>query len=227
MEARMLTPFNCIISGASKSGKTTLVRNLLSIKTLIFSTPPDFIILVFKYHQPIYNEMKNTGLINELISLDSDDSSIDILKEKIQPFVNGNGSLIILDDSMTQMTNDFEQFFTNISHHNNCSVIFLTQNLFYGSKTYRTMSLNAHYIFLMRSARDKQQITTLAKQIYPENISYLVEAYKDATKYPYSYLMIDCSPESASDVLQLRSKIFPTEFPCTLYVRNKKNEFSQ
>ena len=30
-DARLVTPFNCIISGVSQSGKTTLVSNLLKL----------------------------------------------------------------------------------------------------------------------------------------------------------------------------------------------------
>lgn len=219
MDVRFKTPFNCIVSGASKTGKTTLVNNLLIVKNQIFSTPPEYILLVYKYNQEIYNQMRETNLISELLPLDSSDVSYEKLVEKVNPYKDSTGSLIIFDDSMTELSEKFEQVFTNLSHHQNCSIIFLTQNLFYNDKTYRTMSLNSHYIFLMRNERDKQQISTLAKQFCPGNNRFVIEAYKDATRYPYSYLLIDFAPESCS-ILKLRSKIFPSEFPYTLYLEN-------
>lgn len=161
--------------------------------------------------------MKENELVTELLSIDSNNISFEMLIEKVSPYKDRQGSLIIFDDSMTEINDTFEQIFTNLSHHQNCSIIFLTQNLFYNDKTYRTMSLNAHYMFIMRSPRNKQQISTLAKQFSPGNIRFVTESFKDATNYAYSYLMFDFSPESCS-ILRLRSKIFPTEFPYTIYL---------
>lgn len=216
---RLKTPFNCIVSGASKSGKTTLVYNLLTVKNQMFTTPPEYVLFIYKYTQEIYSQMKDNGLVTELMSIDSSDVSYETLVEKVNPFKDRQGSLIIFDDSMTDLTDKFEQVFTNLSHHQNCSIIFLTQNLFYNDRTYRTMSLNAHYIFLMRNERDKQQISTLAKQCCPGNNTFVLQAFKDATKYPYSYLLIDFAPDSCS-ILKLRSKIFQSEFPYTIYLEN-------
>ena len=218
MDARLKTPFNCIVSGASKTGKTTLVNNLLTVKKQLFSTPPQYVLLIYKYNQDIYNQMRENNLVTELMSLDNDNISYEKIVEKVTPFKEKNGSLIIFDDAMTELKDNFEQIFTNLSHHQNCSIIFLTQNLFYKDRTYRTMSLNAHYIFLMRNERDKQQIATLAKQFSPGNNQFVIQSFMDATKYPYSYLMLDFSPESPC-VLKLKSKIFPHEFPL---VKKKK-----
>jgi len=217
MDARLKTPFNCIISGASKTGKTTLVNNLLSVKRTLFSDPPEYVLLIYKYNQDIYTQMRENNLISELMSIDNDNISYEKLVEKVSPFKDKHGSLIIFDDAMTELSDKFEQVFTNLSHHQNCSVIFLTQNLFYKDRAYRTMSLNAHYMFLMRNERDKQQIATLAKQFSPGNNQFVIQSYIDATTYPYSYLLLDFSPESPC-VLKLRSKIFPHEFPLTLYI---------
>jgi predicted ATPase len=217
MDARLKTPFNCIISGASKTGKTTLVNNLLTVKNTIFSTKPDYILLIYKYNQDIYSQMKENKLVDELISMDNTNITFESLVEKVSLYKEKNGSLIIFDDSMTEVGSKFEQIFTNLSHHQNCSIIFLTQNLFYNNTTYRTMSLNTNYFFLMRNERDKQQITTLAKQFRPGNTAMVVQSYLDATQYPYSYLMLDFSPQTCS-ILTLRAKIFPSEFPYTIYL---------
>jgi len=216
-DTRLKAPFNCIISGASKSGKTTLVQKLLSIREEMFTTNPDHVIVFYKYMQDVYQEMLANQLVDELLDVGSADFNFDTIVEKVRPYKDGNGSLIIFDDSMTDMAGNFEQVFTNVSHHQNCSVIFITQNLFFNNKAYRTMSLNAHYFFLMKNERDKQQISILAKQFCPGNTTYVIQAFNEATKTPYSYLMLDFTQESPA-CLKLRSHIFPDEFPYTVYL---------
>jgi hypothetical protein len=216
-DARLKTPFNCIISGASKSGKTTLVQNLLSVRDHLFSTNPDRVFLFYKHMQDVYQEMVNNKYVDELMDVSSSEFNFDSIVEKVRPYKDGNGCLIIFDDSMTDLWEDFEQIFTNISHHQNCSVIFITQNLFLNNKVYRTMSLNAHYFFLMKNERDKQQIGILAKQFCPGNTTYVIQSFNEATKAPFSYLMIDFTQESPG-CLKLRSHIFPNQFPYCIYL---------
>lgn len=118
--------------------------------------------------------------------------------------------LLILDDLMGQCDIKVEKIFTKLSHHNNISIVYLTQNLFYGTKQQRTISLNAHYLVLFKNPRDSSQITYLARQMFPGKSRHLVEAYKDATRLPYTYLLIDLKPET-DDSHRLRSNIFPDE----------------
>jgi hypothetical protein len=214
------TPFNCIISGISQSGKTTFMRNLLQMRNYIFSTPPKHVIMFYKIQQDIYDQMLEEKSINELININDSDLSFDSINEKISNYKDEGGSLIIFDDSMTDIYKDFEQIFTNISHHNNCSIIFVTQNLFYKDKSYRTMSLNVHYFIIMKNNRDQQQVANLARQISPHNSIYVTKSYENATKFPYSYLMIDFKPNTPP-ALRLRTNILPHEFPLTVYLENE------
>lgn len=215
-DCRLYTPFNCIISGASKSGKTTFVRNLLKLKDSIFTSTPSYIILYYKFMQDIYQSMFDGGIINEMVSVEDEEFTYENVLEKVKPHQR-NGALVIFDDTMTDITNNFEQVFTNLSHHQNTSVIFITQNLFYNDKSYRTMSLNADYFIIMKNARDKLQISNLAKQFCPGNSTYVIQAFSDATRRPFSYLLIDFTQKS-TDNLRLRSNIFPNESPYTVYL---------
>jgi len=84
------------------------------------------------------------------------------------------------------------------------------------------MSLNSQYIVLMKNDRDKQQISILSRQISPNNSKYIIEAYQEATKDPYDYLLLDFAPET-NNTIRLRSKIFPHQFPMVTYLeRNQK-----
>ena len=118
-----------------------------------------------------------------------------------------DGSLIVLDDLMSQCSNDqrVSDLFTRGSHHG-ISVLYLTQNLFPPGKLSRAISLNSHYMVIFRNPRDSLGISTLAKQMFPKHINYLMEAFDDATSKPYEYLMIDChqlTPEN----MRLRTNI--------------------
>jgi len=72
------------------------------------------------------------------------------------------------------------------------------------------MSLNAHYMVLFKNPRDVSQFANLARQMYPKTSQFAVEAYRDATREPYSYLIVDLRPEQDEE-LRLRTKIFPGE----------------
>ena len=66
------------------------------------------------------------------------------LKQVIKPFI------LVLDDMMGEIDpKRLADLFTKKSHHNNFTVIFLSQNLF--DKSLRVPRTNAQYIFLMRA----------------------------------------------------------------------------
>ena len=126
----------------------------------------------------------------------------------IDEFDGGEPVLLIIDDLMDETNDDVVSLFTKSSHHRNVSVMFLAQNLFPKNKFARTMSLNAHYMILFKNPRDATQFTNLAGQVYPKTSQFAVEAYKDATREPYSYLLVDLRQEQDED-LRLRTNIFP------------------
>lgn len=214
-DIRFKTSFNCLVSGMSSSGKTTWVKNLLTLQNKLFTQTPARTFLFYKVMQDIYLEMEDAGLVNELININEHFPSLEEITEMVHKYKDIGGSLLIFDDTMSNITPDFENLFCNVSHHENASIIFLTQNLFYQNKTYRTISLNSHYIVLMKNDRDKQQTSILAKQFSPGNNAYITQAYADATKKPYSYLLLDFRPDT-NPLVRVRSNIF--EFPCITYL---------
>jgi hypothetical protein len=80
------------------------------------------------------------------------------------------------------------------------SIIYIVQNKFHQGKEMRNISLNAHYIVLFKSPRDKQQIYMLARQINPVRVQEFMRGYEDATSRPHGYLMLDL--KSTTDVHQ-------------------------
>jgi hypothetical protein len=66
---------------------------------------------------------------------------------------------------------------------------------------------NCHYLVMFNNHVDKQQVITLARQMYPENSQHLRRHFQTATSKPFGYLMIDLkatTPES----LRLRTDVF-------------------
>jgi hypothetical protein len=106
--------------------------------------------------------------------------------------------------------------FTKGSHHNNTSIVILTQNIFNKGKHTRTMSLNAHYIILFKNPRDATQISFLARQMYPKNSKFLEEAYLDVTKEPFGYLFIDLKQTTPNNY-RIQSNIFSEKKSLFLY----------
>ena len=131
-------------------------------------------------------------------------------------------NLFILDDLMTEIKSNqnVTHLFTKGSHHKNLSVIVLLQNLFQQGPESRTISLNSHYLVVFKNPRDASSITHLAKQMYPGNIRFMQEAYRDATIEPYGYLFIDLKPDT-DERLRLRTNIFPTDANHYVYVRKR------
>ncbi|KAK3925548.1 GPN-loop GTPase 1 [Frankliniella fusca] len=74
----------------------------------------------------------------------------------------------------------------------------------------RQISLNTHYIMLFKTSRDLAQIRTFCMQVDPQHFRALLEAYEDATRAGYTYILFDFKPNQL-DHLRMRTLIFPGE----------------
>jgi hypothetical protein len=192
------TPFTCLVAGPTQCGKTSWVARLLKEKDYQFSTVPQNVVWYYGVWQNAYDELR--GLVNRweegLPKLADFDASVN--------------NLVIIDDLMSEVDDSVTQLFTKGSHHKNISVIYLVQNLFQKGPHHRTISLNTHYLVLFKNPRDAQQINNLAKQMYPKNSKFLLDAFKDATSQAHGYLLIDLK-QSTPDDLRIRTHIFKGE----------------
>lgn len=189
-------PFTCVVAGPTKAGKTTFVTQLIEHKKSIIYPPPEKIWWCYTEEQPIYDKLKDdVTFVKGFIDVN--------LLKKFSP----KTQLLILDDMMLETSRDTSlvQLFTRGCHHWQVSVINIVQNLFYNGL--RTSRVNSDYIVLMKNPSDKMQINTLATQLYPNNRKFLLEAYADATKKPFTYLVIDLT-QTTMDTIRLRADIF-------------------
>jgi hypothetical protein len=196
-------PFTCIVAGCTQSGKTVWVKSLLEKAQ---SPPPQRIIWCYGQWQPSYFDMMRTmpGIeFNQGIPDDIDNADYLDVSQR---------NLIVLDDLMAQSGKDkrISDLFTKGSHHRNLSIIYIVQNIFHQGKEMRNISLNAHYIVLFKSPRDKQQISMLARQVNPGKVQEFMKSYEDATSRPHGYLMLDLKP-TTDDQQRLKTNILPGE----------------
>ena len=189
-------PFTAIVVGPTSCGKTRFVFRVIDNATKMVTPSPSKIVYCYGEYQELFNRYPEVIFHQGLPSIDQFDGS--------------ETTLLIVDDLMMETNETVANLFTRGSHHRNVSIMFLAQNLFPKNKFARTISLNAHYMILFKNPRDASQFANLARQMYPKSSKFAVEAYKDATREPYSYLLLDLTPEQDED-LRLRTNIFPVE----------------
>ena len=197
-------PFTMIVCGMTQSGKTEFTSNLIRNWKILLNMKKEKLSVLWCYKQ------KHPSIVS---------SNFDIIFYKNIPEINDlerfKPDLIILDDLMTDVTANISELFTVDSHALNISVIFIVQNLFNKNKFMRTISLNTHYFVLMRGLRNESQIENLARQIFNKKSKKILDIFREVTKKPYSYLIIDVHPKSSREIA-IRTRIFPEELDSSL-----------
>ena len=186
-------PCTIMVSGPTGSGKTKFVERILIERK--FSVVHNKIYWIYSEWQPVYDTLQRA--IPQIVFK----KGLGDENEFYNSLSNLNRDLVILDDQMSAVGNSktLSRLFTEGSHHRNLSIIYIVQNLFDHGRSHRTVSLNSQYIVLFKNPRDKSQIDILARQMYPHKMKFLREAFQDATKQPFSYLVIDMHPNSSEE----------------------------
>jgi hypothetical protein len=207
MSYTFVHPSTILVSGPTGSGKTEFVKKV--ILRQMFDKKPTRVIWVYNEDQPAYRELRQLMPNVQFVRGLPDD-----LYESIKP---QDRNLLILDDVMNTAGDSkvLSRLFTEGSHHRNLTVMYLVQNLFDKGKSHRNVSLNSKVMVLFKNPRDKQQVAYLGKQVFPKHKNFLLDAFEDATREPYEYLLVDLHPNTP-DNLRVHAKIF--NYPGTVYV---------
>ena len=130
----LIHPFTMMIAGPTSCGKTVLLKQILENR--IIKPVPVHIVWYYKIWQPLYTEMMST--VPGISFVEGLPDPDELMQNPEIP------RLFVLDDLMAggMENKEVSSMFTEGSHHHNFSVCFIVQNLFYGGKMQRTISLN-------------------------------------------------------------------------------------
>ena len=188
-------PFGMIISGPSSSGKSTILLKFISEASDIIEPKPKSILYCFGEMNNIVPLLQKSG-----VDVFAGVPPEDLIKKYPKPL------LLILDDLILSVDEKYlSELFTKKSHHQNFSVIFVTQNLF--DKKIKVARQNSQYLVLMRSPNSMLSIRNIGVQLFPKQLDYFLDSYRQATKQPFGYLLVDMHA-SSDPTLRLRTNIF-------------------
>ena len=203
-----------MLLGPTSCGKSFFVRQLLLPQNELIVESPESIMYCYGQYQPLFDTIKS-----EIDNI----QFVHGIPDNIEDYLTlPKRKLVILDDVMQQVANDSRvtKLFVQGSHHMNLSVVLVLQNLFYQGPQMRTISLNSHYMVLFKNSRDRQQVHTLSRQLYPHQPKALLEAFNDATKEPYKYLILNMRPDTP-DQCRMLTNILPEQHPVRVYIPSK------
>ena len=126
------------------------------------------------------------------------------------PLYSKEPLLVVIHDEMHGVDRHITSLFTKGGHHRNLSIVYIVQNLFHQQKEHCTISLNSHYLVIIKNPRDGSQIVHLVRQMYPGKTHYLGQALALATRQPHGYHLVDLK-QATPEGMRLRSHIFPVE----------------
>lgn len=204
------TPFRLCIAGPSLSGKSFFACEFL--KNLKNWTGKNFKIFWFLSNE---SNVPSSLPTNVQVAYGLPDIS------KLPKSTEKRPVLIVIDDLSYECGDLFTSLFTRRSHHENISIIIITQNFFQQTKGWRDCSLNFSQIVLTNNLRDRSQIYHLARQLTPTNPKSLVDVYTQCMQQEFSHFFVDLD-QKTHHLLRFKSNIF-NKYP-TVYAELPANK---
>jgi len=177
--------FRCIISGASSTGKSTLMEKLMINQNRIY--PYEFENIIFLYG------VETASLANLKKYFGKKLQAFDHIPENLPELCSRkNHNLLVLDDlDDAAFSSETIAFcFTKWSHHKNFCILVSTQNIFSGGTKRLTLIRNATHIILFPNYLDNTVPRLIAQKVLPGKTQAFMKIYEKATSTPYGYLAI-------------------------------------
>ncbi len=205
-----------LVVGPSGCGKTFRTCDILRYKNEIIQGGEDVKNVIFCYAawQPIYDKLKEAKVVTRFVQKKP---SSDEFVKLVEKFKDKGGSIVVIDDFMTQIDQDMVDIVTVQSRHYNTSTFLLFQSLFPPNKLARQISLNVKYLHIHKNPRENAQIQTLARQLSPSGSKWIVDAYHKITEVPYQCLLVDLT-QDRYEKLRYRSNYLPQEAPLRVWL---------
>lgn len=175
-------PFRAILVGASGSGKTQTLMNLIKA----MSGTWDYVILAVKTrHEPLYEWFieKCKGMISVF-----EDGNVPTMKDIDEITRNGKDQVLVIYDDLVLMKNQqpIEEAYIR-ARKKNCSLIYLTQSYYRCPKSIR---INCNYIFLKKLSSNRDLKAILREYDTGKSEKEIMEIYKQATSNQLDFLTI-------------------------------------
>ena len=204
-----------LVVGPSACGKTVRTCKILQLKNELIEDGDKIKNVIFCYAawQPLYDKLRDRGIVNKFVNKKpSSDEFVKLVSE----FKDRGGSIVVIDDFMSQIDQDMVDIVTVQSRHYNTSTFILFQSLFPPNKLARQISLNVKYMHIHKNPRENAQILFLARQLRPKDSKWIVNAYHKVTEQPHSCFLIDLT-QQREEKLRYRSHYLPEEGPMRVY----------
>ena len=191
--------------GASGSGKSTFLLKLIAQAEELMEPKPKSVLYAFGEMSPIVPLLQKAG-----VSVYAGVPPDEVIQKMPKPL------LLILDDLLLAIDEkSLSEIFIKRSHHQNFGVIFVTQSAF--ERKLKTARQNSQYLILMRSPNSALSVRNIGAQLFPKQLDYFMDSYKQATSQPYGYLVIDMHASSPPS-LRLRTQIFKEDEEKIIYL---------
>jgi hypothetical protein len=182
--------------GPPGSGKSSYCVKLLKYQKYLYEHVVDKIIYVYSAWQTNYDEL------NALFG-----SKITFMCGMPPDFSIFKSCILVIDDQMNSLSDDFMQTVICNSHHKNVTLIVLVQELFANNYVKRVRK-NSHYISFLKTPY-LLDISIFARKIYTGSC---FKAFMDGFKFvmqqkKYPHLLLDLHAETP-DELRIRYDIF-------------------
>jgi len=197
-------PGASIVVGPSGCGKTRFLMSVIKHRAKLFHPPPKAVVVCYSHWQEAYDQY----------ILSENDTSVTFQRGGEFTTDPSCPTLVILDDlPIAEYGRQLAEIFTIRCHHENLSAMYVSHALFHNDPYYRLACQNAHYYIIFRSIRAVSSVNTLARQLFindKRKMRNVITAFHEATRKPYSYLVIDVDHRH-DDTVRLRSNIIPMD----------------
>ena len=179
------TPFTMLICGASQTGKTRFVFEMIRNRNEIFTECPEKIYYIYSQNQQIFDDYKHC------VHFTQDLSILDELPEN-------ENVLVIIDDMQDEIRDSkkVQHLFTKGSHHLKINFILILQNLFAQGNIYVNLRYNSNYYIITEHCSNYSSLECFIRRFIGKNIAYFEKSYKDMIKQDWGTLLIDAHPQS-------------------------------
>ena len=165
-------PAAMILSGASQSGKSYFVANLLLNAKSKLENKPSHVLYCYNSvgEQELYNLLRKRGVVDEW---HEGWPQYQMLADLAREHKDSGGLLCVLDDLGSEVVSqDLTRIFTVLSHHQNTTVMLVLHNFFMEGKDLLTGTRSTTHTVLFGTRRDPDQISSISKKLRPSGFRH-------------------------------------------------------